>query len=254
MTAIVTQTVTSELPAQREPSYQDMMLRAIDSGLTPEGLSKICELIDRREAKIAEQQFNQAISDFKAACPVIVKNKEAMNSNGKSMYRYADLAEILKVIDPILHRFGLSYSFEYAYGEKTTTTCTVYHVGGGKRSSTFSCAAAGTSIMNDPQKIASATTYGRRYSLMGVLGIVAENDDDGRKAGAADDSGELVTPEQAKELAGLMQETSANAEVFFIQYIGGNPPPTHTGGILARDYEKARRGLLAKKSQKAVAK
>lgn len=38
-------------------------------------------------------------------------------------------------------------------------------------------------VKRDPQGLGSAITYARRYSLMAVLGLVADEDDDGNKAG-----------------------------------------------------------------------
>lgn len=39
-------------------------------------------------------------------------------------------------------------------------------------------------VKNDPQAHGSATSYAKRYAYMAVLGLVADEDDDGNKASA----------------------------------------------------------------------
>ena len=44
---------------------------------------------------------------------------------------------------------------------------------------------------NDPQGVGSAITYGRRYGLAAIVGIVADDDDDGNAASAKNGNGIL---------------------------------------------------------------
>lgn len=185
-------TTTSQLPAviddaivrsePKTPTIETILVMAIERNISPESLEKLVALQERVSAKQAEQAFFEAMSGFRAECPIIQKTKTAEN-NGKRMYDYADLQEIAITVDPILHKFGLSYTFDFRLeGNLMTTTCTVHHVRGHSRSATFTCEVSGTSIMNSAQKAGSATTYGQRYSLKGALGLCMGYDDDGRKA------------------------------------------------------------------------
>lgn len=54
-----------------------------------------------------------------------------------------------------------------------------------------------------PQEMGSALTYFRRYSLMALLGIAPDDDDDGNIANKASD--QTITPEQASELEELVK-------------------------------------------------
>lgn len=47
---------------------------------------------------------------------------------------------------------------------------------------------------NDPQGIGSAITYARRYQLCSILGIAAEDDDDGNAASAKQESAKQILP------------------------------------------------------------
>lgn len=95
-------------------------------------------------------------------------------------YRYADLADALSMIRPILAKHDLAVTQTASNPDHDTVaiTTTLFHT-------------SGQWITFDPlvlpngrtaQETGSAITYGRRYSLLAVLGLAAE-DDDG--AGAA---------------------------------------------------------------------
>lgn len=167
---------------QPVPSIEAMLSLAIERGIDPAAMEKLVELHERVAARQAEIQFNESMSEFMARCPVILKNRTA-SDNGRKMYDYATLPSIMAVVDPILHELGLSYTFDFDLTDDVmTTTCTIHHIAGHRRSSKFSCKLSGTKIMNSAQMAGSATTYGRRYSLQGALGLCIDVDDDGRGA------------------------------------------------------------------------
>lgn len=178
--AKVTPTEVVRIEPQRDTSPEAMLMLAIDKGMTADGLAKLVELqmLVRRER--AESAFNLAMAAFSEECPPILKNREAFdNVKNKHLYNFADLPQVMRIIDPVLHRNGLSYTFDCDMtGDVVTTTCHVHHVDGHSRSSKFCCNATGTSIMSQPQKAASATTFGKRYSLQGALGLCFDEDDD----------------------------------------------------------------------------
>lgn len=103
-------------------------------------------------------------------------DKNAANPHFKN--RYADLAEVLNTIRPVLSKHGLSVSqFPHYDGNLVSVTTILAHKSGGHVSGIASCVAS----KPDAQGIGSATTYLRRYALAAVAGI-AQEDDDGRQA------------------------------------------------------------------------
>lgn len=105
-------------------------------------------------------------------------DKNAANPHFKN--RYADLAEVLNTIRPVLSKHGLSVSqFPHFDGNLASVTTILAHKSGGYVSGVASCAVSKA----DAQGIGSATTYLRRYALAAVAGI-AQEDDDGRQASA----------------------------------------------------------------------
>lgn len=61
-------------------------------------------------------------------------------------------------------------------------------------------------VKNDPQGVGSAITYGRRYGLAAIVGIVADEDDDGNHA-----SGKTQKAEQKQET--VKQDTSLKQRI-----------------------------------------
>jgi len=89
-----------------------------------------------------------------------VENATKSSTNPHFRSKYADLAEVLNTVRPVLH-----------------VTTTIAHSGGGHISGTISCIPA----KQDGQGIGAATTYLRRYSLAALCGV-AQEDDDGNTA------------------------------------------------------------------------
>lgn len=52
---------------------------------------------------------------------------------------------------------------------------------------------------DDAQQIGSAITYGRRYALAPILGIVNDEDDDGNAASGKDKNGQMIAPSEGKQ-------------------------------------------------------
>jgi hypothetical protein len=105
--------------------------------------------------------------------------KGAKNPFYKSSY--ADLPSVLNIARTILPKYGLSFSqlIDVVDGKNYLITW-LFHESGQWLKST---APIITKDDNDPQKVGSAITYMRRYSLQAMLGIVGDDDDDdGNKA------------------------------------------------------------------------
>lgn len=167
----------------------NLLLRAVEQGATPEALEKLVALQERIMAKNAEMEFNRAIQEFQSECPPIDKDRTAeVRKDGKIQYtyKYATLEQIARTIQPLLKKHGLSYSFDSSCvpignREVLVAKCTVHHVAGHSRSGTFQCPIDSTARMNVMQQSASALSYARRYALTLALGITtAEYDDDAR--------------------------------------------------------------------------
>jgi hypothetical protein len=108
--------------------------------------------------------------------------KDSTNPHFKS--KYADLQSVWEAARPALQKSGLSVTQTFANtnGEVVTVVTTLLHKSGEWIRSELTLKPS----KPDPQGIGSAITYGRRYGLSAILGIVADEDDDGNAASRRD--------------------------------------------------------------------
>jgi hypothetical protein len=99
-------------------------------------------------------------------------SKDSTNPFFKS--KYFDVNALLEHVEPILQKNGLVLLQPIKDG--SVSTC-IYDVD----SSDSICSSIALPNIGDPQKLGSAITYFRRYTLQSLLGLQAE-DDDGNKA------------------------------------------------------------------------
>lgn len=100
--------------------------------------------------------------------------------------KYADLANILQAVTPILSKNGLCLLTppKTIKGEgMVEVECVLLHVDGGRIITSLS-GKVDSSSKNIMHAIGSAVTYLRRYSVQGLLNIACDVDDDGNAAGS----------------------------------------------------------------------
>ena len=117
----------------------------------------------------------EALIAFQSECPTIPLSKSVKvttNGGGSYDFKYAELSHIIAITRPLLtkHKLAVSQTLETDGTVKTL----LIHSSGQYISSTLRIMGLTT-----PQGIGSAITYARRYSYSSILGIVAEDDDDG---------------------------------------------------------------------------
>jgi hypothetical protein len=93
--------------------------------------------------------------------------------------KYADLPAVVKGASPILMAHDLAVTQTIGSDDKgDTLTTMLVHISGQYIADTMRL----RPVKNDPQAQGSATSYARRYSYMSILGLVADDDDDGNQA------------------------------------------------------------------------
>lgn len=103
--------------------------------------------------------------------------KSASNPFFKSSY--APLPEVMEAVQPLLakHKLAVSQFLTNLDGTSALRTILIHESG-----QYIEDVQPLLLVKNDPQSQGSATTYARRYGIMSVLGVVADNDDDGHLA------------------------------------------------------------------------
>jgi hypothetical protein len=134
-----------------------------------------------------------------AKAQAVIKPALKTSRNPHLGNRYADLSEVMGACLPALSANGLSVLQPVtADGGKVTVTTLLLHESGEWVSSDITLQAyeqvkgSGFAVSDKPQALGSAITYGRRYALSSMVGVVADEDDDGNSASA-------VGPAPAKE-------------------------------------------------------
>lgn len=108
-----------------------------------------------------------------------VENPTKNCTNPAFKSKYADLSSVLAAARKAVADQGLTFTqVTYMDGPQTVLQTILMSDDGGY----VTCDYPVTPVMNDPQGMGSALTYARRYSLCSVLGIVADDDDDGNEA------------------------------------------------------------------------
>lgn len=125
------------------------------------------------------------------------KNRTGQCRGGK--YRYSDLATVIDHTRAAMAEFGLSVSQLTVYGESRNTLVTrLLHCSGQYLEATYPLPVGAAA-----QEMGSAITYARRYSLCAILGIAADEDDDGAKAGHTEEGNEKAVRDELIERMGM---------------------------------------------------
>ena len=124
----------------------------------------------------------KALAEFQKLCPAIKKDSEAKvttKTGTKYSYKYGSFPYILEVIKPHLETAGLMFTQPLSLDEgKRCIITNLYHIETCESiQSVIDIPEVDFAGMNTYQSMGSGITYLRRYALMAILGIVAEEDD-----------------------------------------------------------------------------
>ena len=213
----------------------EMLSTAVERGASMETLEKLMALQERWEANQARKAFDNAMAAAKAEIPTINKTREVdfTSSKGRTNYRHEDLAEIARVVTPILAKHGLSYRFRTAspVNEPVTVTCIISHRDGHSEENTLVAGRDDSGNKNSIQGVGSTITYLQRYTLKAALGLAASNDDDGKSSEQAGP----ISDEQLAQLRELIDEVQADTarlcEFFRIDSLPELPSEKHDQAV-----------------------
>lgn len=126
------------------------------------------------------EHLAMALSKFQGSAPSVIKGKTA--NVGQYKYTYADLADIFKSVSKTLMEYELSIVQFFSEEEGKTYLVTTLMHSSGQWIKSYLKVAHHEKI----QQLGSEITYLRRYALSSILGIAAEDDDDGAQANQSD--------------------------------------------------------------------
>jgi ERF superfamily len=136
----------------------------------------------------AEVAFATALAIVQSAMPRVGKDKSASirSDKGSYTYKYSDLAAVLDAVSPVAAAQGFSFMSipTLSHGGAFVLRYFLWHNAGHREGGEYPLPDPGRST---PQQVGSHITYARRYVYCAMLGVAADEDDDGR-AGAAPSS------------------------------------------------------------------
>jgi hypothetical protein len=168
---------------------QALLAAAIDKGASVETLERLVALEKDMRQVAARAAFFRAKAEFQKRCPPITKSKTARitsRTGASYSYNYAPLDEIIAKVDPLLSELGFSKSWKQRpEKDGVSANCVLSHEMGHEEESGFITMPYGAADgrMNPAQLVGSALTYARRYSLLAILGLAPEDDDDAQGSG-----------------------------------------------------------------------
>ena len=197
------------LPMRQTP--HDLVAAAVNQGADLAMVEKLMDLRDRWEATEAKKAYTQAMTNFKAECPEIFKDKKVgykhKEGGGSTNYNYESLPNVLKTITPAMSRYGLSVSWIPDQSEKgIKITCIITHEMGHSESASLFGPFDYSGNKNAIQAIGSAAAFLERYTLKAILGLASRDmDDDGRGSEPGNEP-EMITKDQLKRINAIVKQ------------------------------------------------
>ena len=138
--------------------------------------------------------------------------KDTKGARGK----YAPLDAVLEMARPILNECGLVLTQPpYIEGDTLMVRTAVVHKATGEM---HECSYPAGLLTLQHQQLGAGVTYARRYSLLSILGVFPENeDDDGEKAGAAGGQSSPSTSPTRQQQTNASQAKKADVWPRFVE-------------------------------------
>lgn len=195
-------TTDIEVKGQKNPA--EMIRLAVETGSDLEKLEKLLALQERWEANEAKKAYHEAMAQFKANAPKIIKDKQ--NAQYKSMY--TTLGNLVNTVNPELSKHGLSASWDIFQNGIIKVTCKMTHRMGHSEHAEASAPADTSGSKNAIQQIKSTITYLKAVTFESICGLASTD------ANLDDDAnGATSEPIDEAQLATLVDYiTAANAD------------------------------------------
>lgn len=191
-------------------------------------------------------QLSAALVAFQAEIGAVAKT----SSNPFFKSKYAALPDVVQHTQPVLAKHGLAVSqtigfWATEHGIIDTLTTVLVHTSGETIRDTMRLHL----VKDDPQAQGSAVTYARRYAYMSILGLVADEDDDGNAASAPRQQSRPAPQSAPRPAAKVEAPTDAPGGIRVIIQAANEFPDDEFLSSLAQQY--ATRGSLSEKQVNA---
>jgi hypothetical protein len=158
----------------------DLLAMAITKGVDTDMLEKLIALKNAELERQCKAEFARHFAEMQAEFVPVGKGKQANDANGRKLYSYCPLEDILSMAAPIMAKHGFAYRWteEALANKEKRINCIVS--GHGHQETSFvdiPFMEPPTRATNAVQMRGSATTYGKRYSFLNATGIIVGGED-----------------------------------------------------------------------------
>lgn len=154
---------------------QALISQGMADKATVEVIKELREMWLQDQARAAEHAYNEAMSSFQSACPIIKKSKEG----AKNSYRYAPLDDIVAQVRGLIREHGFNYTItsEIEPGWIKAICKVTHHLGHAETSAFKVPIDSRNPMMNEPQRYAGSMTFAKRYAFCNAFGILTADED-----------------------------------------------------------------------------
>jgi len=199
-------------------------------------MDQLLSIYERVEGRRAESAYAAAFAAMQTELPAI-----AERGNAAGRYTFALWEDINTAIKPVLAKHGFALSFRTDFADGIAVTGVLQHAGGHKETTTIKLPADKSGNKNDVQAVASAVSYGKRYTSAALLNLTSYGEDDDAYRAAI----ERVTDAQAATIRDMLEATGSD-KAKFLAWLKVDSVEK----IPAAAYETAMRALKAKEGAK----
>lgn len=181
-TTEVTQYPTKDTQIQKaeQMSVEFLIGQAIDKGVPVETMERLLAMRKELKAEYAKEEYDKAMAQFQAECPIIKKTKAGgKTNNGEVAYKYAPLESIVEQTKEAISRNGFSYMVRSETKETGVKAIVIvkHKAGHSEPTDVEVPLGAKTGVMSAPQVTASALTFAKRYAFCNAFGILTGDED-----------------------------------------------------------------------------
>lgn len=162
---------------------ESLLMGAIQAKVAPEVIRQLLDMRGQLQRELAREAYYRDFPLMRAAIVEPEKTKPVYEKDKKTVrFRYAPLSSIQNAINAAIAKTGnkFSYRWECISQDKDSVTirCILTHAFGHSESSEFRNYIDHSAYMNLGQKIAACRTFAKRYTVMDVNGLEADEDTD----------------------------------------------------------------------------
>lgn len=176
-------------------------------------MNTVPKIDQARATPVKTDSFTEAFLKLQASIRPAIKDA----SNPAFRSKYADFSAVMEAVRGPMHENGfvLVQRTDFDSSDMWLETI-IMHVGGEKIAARYPL----RPIKQDPQGFGSALTYAKRYSLSALLGVVADEDDDGNAASGVNGHSKPATPpgkvnaDQVGHMRTQIERTGTDIEAF----------------------------------------